>query len=90
MVHYENLSVEFDALMAKYNINATLPPKEKGGTYTDTKNKKRLSYLDLYPETIEVINEFAKPDFEKFGYKMVDKFGKNDEYSLEPTTDSNA
>ena len=88
VVHYENLSAEFDALMAKYNINATLPPKEKGGIYTDTKNKKRLSYLDLYPETIEVINEFAKPDFEKFGYKMVDKFEKDDGYSLEAKTDT--
>lgn len=82
IVHYENLSTEFDALMKEYGISTSLPSKEKGGTYTD-KNRSRLSHKDLYPETIALINKFAKPDFEKFGYQMVENFEKNDAYSLE-------
>jgi len=80
VVHYENLSSEFDALMKKYNIDVTLPPKEEG-IYADAQ-KSRLSYKDLDPEAIALINEFAKVDFEKFGYQMVEKqFEEN--YSLE-------
>eukprot|EP00984_Skeletonema_dohrnii_P015832 scaffold6930_cov156-Skeletonema_dohrnii-CCMP3373.AAC.1 len=80
VVHYENLFSEFDALMKKYDINVTLPSKEEG-VYSDAK-KSRLSYTDLDPEAIALINEFAKVDFEKFGYQMVEKrFEEN--YSLE-------
>ena len=86
LVHYENLATEFDALMKTYGINTSLPSKDKGGTYTD-KNKGRLSHTDLDPETIALINKFAKPDFEKFGYQMVDKFEKDDGYSLEAKID---
>lgn len=82
IVHYENLSSEFDALMKDYGIAASLPPKETGGTYTEH-NKGRLSHKDLYPETIALINKFAKADFEKFGYQMVERFEPNDGYSLE-------
>jgi len=82
LIHYENLSKEFDALMEEYGLNFTLPLKEKGGTYADLTNKKRLSHLDLTPETIAVINEFAKRDFDAFGYQMVDKFEKGQEYSM--------
>ena len=71
VVHYENLSSEFDALMKKYNIDVTLPPKEEG-IYADAQ-KSRLSFKDLDPEAIALINEFAKVDFEKFGYQMVEK-----------------
>ena len=81
IVHYENLSTEFDALMRKYGIPTSLPSKEKAGAYTE-KNKK-LTHRDLDPETIALINKFAKPDFEKFGYQMVDKFEDGDGYSLE-------
>ena len=52
-----------------------------GGTYTDLRNKERLTHLDLYPETIAVINAYAKRDFDAFGYQMVDKFEKGQEYS---------
>lgn len=84
VVHYENVSKEFTKLMEKYDIEASLPPKEKSGTYTDTNNVKRLTYRALDAKSISVINEFAKPDFEKFGYEIVeDKFDKS--YSLEAT-----
>eukprot|EP00984_Skeletonema_dohrnii_P032342 scaffold26307_cov76-Skeletonema_dohrnii-CCMP3373.AAC.1 len=66
--------------MKKYNIDATLPPKEEG-IYADTQ-KSRLSYKDLDPEAIALINEFAKVDFEK----VEKKFGEN--YSLEANMSS--
>jgi len=81
VVHYENLSKEFMALMKRYDIEASLPPKEISGTYTDTKNSERLTYRALDAKSIKIINDFAKPDFEKFGYEMIkDRFDKN--YSL--------
>ena len=85
VVHYENLSKEFDALMKKYGIDLSLPPKEKDGTYT-YKSQSKLSHTDLNPDTIALINKFAKPDFERFGYQRVENFGKDDRYSLEATT----
>jgi len=80
VVHYENLSSEFDALMKKYDINMPLLSKEEG-LYSDAK-KIRLSYTDLDPEAIALINGFAKVDFEKFGYQMVEKKFE-ESYSLE-------
>mmetsp|Transcript_389 Transcript_389/g.649 ORF Transcript_389/g.649 Transcript_389/m.649 type:complete len:358 (-) Transcript_389:136-1209(-) len=81
VVHYENLSSEFQELMDKYGIQTSLPPKHKGGVYTDSENKKRLTFRDLDSESIKMINRYAKPDFEKFGYQMVnERF--HDDYSL--------
>jgi len=84
ILHYENLSLEYDALMKKYDIKSSLPTKEESGVYTE-ENKKRLSHMDLDPESIALINVFAKLDFEKFGYQMVEKFEHQDGggYSLE-------
>ena len=56
--------------MKKYGIDMYLPSREKGRTHTDV-NKKRLLYKDLYPESIALINKFAKPDFENFGYQHI-------------------
>ncbi len=80
VVHYENLSSELDVLMKKYDINLTLSSKDEG-VYSDA-NIAKLTYKDLDPEAIALINNFARVDFEKFGYEMVEK--KFDEhYSLE-------
>ena len=80
VLHYENLSKEFQALMEKYEIDATLPPKGQG-IYSE-ENESRLSYKDLDPEAIQLINYFAKADFEEFGYQMVESKFQGD-YSLE-------
>ena len=82
VLHYENLSTEFHALMKKYGIEATLPPKQQG-IYSEV-NESRLSYKELDPEAIALINDFAKADFEKFGYQMVESKFQED-YSLEAT-----
>lgn len=79
IVHYEDLSKEFEEMGKKYGLNLKLPPKETGGTYTN--NSKKLTYLDLDEETIAVINRYAAKDFELLGYEMVKKFEKNGSYS---------
>ena len=81
VLNYENLPQEFEALMKMYDMGEIhLPPKEKGGIYTDT-SKKRLTYKDLDAGSILAINEYAKHDFEKLGYVMVEKEFSAD-YSL--------
>ncbi|KAL7461024.1 hypothetical protein ACHAXS_001461 [Conticribra weissflogii] len=84
ILHYENLSEEFNALMQSYGMNITMPSKESGGVFTDTKGttKKKLTFRDLDEECIQMINEYARSDFEKLGYVMVEK-GFDDDYSLE-------
>ena len=32
--------------------------------------------MDLYPETIALINKYAKETFDLFGYKEMDRFEK--------------
>lgn len=86
VLHYENISAEFDALMEKYGLEGLhLPPKESGGVYTTKNNsgKGRLTYKDLDAQSIRVINQFARQDFEKLGYVMVESGVLGDSYSLE-------
>lgn len=74
IVHYEKFSEEFGKVMKKYNLNILLPDKKADGVYTS--DEVKLRYIDLYPETIAVINKYAAQDFEKFGYEMVNNFDK--------------
>jgi len=82
IVHYENISTEFHALMKEYNLNISLASKEeKKEAIYRTEVQNRLTYKDLDAATIEMINEYSKLDFQKFGYQMVKgKFPKD--YSL--------
>ena len=80
VVHYEDLSKEFDLLMKEYGLEVRIPPKESSGIYTNT--EKKLTYRDLDEESIAAINRYAKDDFLLLGYKKVDKFHPNDDYSL--------
>lgn len=81
VIHYENIQKEFNDLMEMYGLNLKLPDKEKHGVNTREK-KSTLTYLDLTPETIAVINRYAADDFKKFGYEMVDSFRNNGKYSF--------
>ena len=84
VLYYENLDVEFSFLMDRYDLKQIrLPPKARNGT--NIAQDKKLSYLDLWPETIQIINEYAKADFRLFGYEMVDEFKDGGvAYSLKP------
>jgi hypothetical protein len=84
VLHYENLSSEFDALMEKYGLEGLhIPPKESGGVYTDKNVKHKLTYKDLDATSIQMINQFARRDFEKFSYVMVESGVLGENYSLE-------
>mmetsp|Transcript_59134 Transcript_59134/g.66150 ORF Transcript_59134/g.66150 Transcript_59134/m.66150 type:complete len:339 (+) Transcript_59134:20-1036(+) len=72
IVHYENISTEFHALMKEYNLNISLASKEeKKEAIYRTEVQNRLTYKDLDAATIKMINEYSKLDFQKFGYQMV-------------------
>ena len=75
VLHYEDLRSEFKALTKKYALEIKLPYRfqESGG---------ELTHLNLYPETIALINEFLRPDFEAFGYEMVESFDNRAAYSI--------
>ena len=48
------------------------------------REREKVVVKDLDPEAIALVNVFAKVDFEKFGYQMVEeKFDEN--YTLEAT-----
>ena len=83
IVHYENFKNELDELMEEYDIDIRLPEKSSSSTYTYANTERKLSYLDLYPETISIINRYTKIDFESLGYDMVEKIDEN--YSTQIT-----
>jgi hypothetical protein len=84
VLHYENLSTEFDILREKYGLRGLhIPLKESRGVYTDKNGKHKLTYRDLDAKSIQMINEFAREDFEKFGYVMVESGVFEEDYSLE-------
>lgn len=66
ILHMENLSTEWPALMKKYDLQMKMK-------HTNTRNKgAKLGVKDLSKDTIRKINEWAKLDFEYFGYEMID------------------
>ena len=85
VVHYEHLQEEFNVLMKKYGMNITIPPKHESGVYTSDHGDKRLTFMDLNEASVKIINDYAKADFERLGYKMVDKFEEGIEYNTEAT-----
>jgi len=81
IIHFENLSYEFDKLMTLYNLNLTLPDKKSSGVNVSAGGHKKLSYLDLDTKTIALINRYAAKDFVSLEYEMVEKFDESNAYS---------
>jgi hypothetical protein len=82
VLHYENLSNEFNALMQEYGISIKLPGKADSAplfhTYDNSKQyqgdsgtKHDMTVKDLSPENIQTINKVCARDFELFGYGMI-------------------
>jgi hypothetical protein len=70
--------------MEKYGLEGLhIPPKESGGVYTYKNVKHKLTYKDLDATSIQMINQFARQDFEKFSYVMVKSGVLGENYSLE-------
>lgn len=63
IIKYENLKEEFDNLMKLYKLNISLNEHHNESIKLYTVN-------DLYPETIELIQQIYRRDFRKFGYSL--------------------
>ena len=71
VLRFENLREEFDNLMEQYHLPIALdsPVNQRS---TNSKYPAKLTVDDLFPETIQRINEVAGKDFEIFGYEKID------------------
>ena len=69
VLKYEELREEFADLMDHYDL-----PVYLNSTVNQRNDKKRvrLTVMDLFPETIQRINDVARKDFLNFGYSMID------------------
>ena len=70
IIKFENIEVEFNELMKKYNLDIVL-----NETHNRCKHKKKFSVKSFTPELIKLINEVYDKDFTTFGY---DKITLND------------
>jgi len=66
VLKYENLNEEFNKLMKLYNINIKLDEKNILNI-----SKKHISFKDLLPKVIKLINDVYKKDFKIFNYEMI-------------------
>lgn len=64
IIKYENLVVEFNELMIKYNYKIEL-------NQHDNQSKKYFSTNDLSRDTLDLINNIYNKDFELFNYKQL-------------------
>jgi hypothetical protein len=67
VLFYETMQQEFPALMQQYGLNVTLLDHRANTPH----GAKLLTKYNLTNETIVLINNYAKRDFEHFGYAMV-------------------
>jgi len=65
IVHFENLETEFNALMVQYGLPARLTKH-----INKSMNIKNLTVKDFNAESIQIIQELYKKDFETFGYSL--------------------
>jgi len=75
VIHYEDMRSEFNSLMKDFDLPLKLPRRA-------ARSGQTLTHLDLYPETITLINDIYRTDFEAFGYEMIDSFQASRAYSL--------
>ena len=65
ILHYETLATDFEQLMKQYNL-----PLEQLDNH-DLVVDGQLGSNALNAETVKIVNEWAGPDFDLFGYEMV-------------------
>jgi hypothetical protein len=73
ILKYETLHDEFSQLMKQYNLHAVSLPVQKvnAGHAELISGMKKLTKMDLFPETIQLINEYMAEDFVLLGYDMM-------------------
>lgn len=78
VIHFESFEQDFSTLMDEYGIDILFPHdmEESGGV---------LTYRDLSPETIELINQLYASDFAALGYETTDAFNMDNPYTLSAT-----
>uniref|UniRef100_A0A7S3QJJ5 Sulfotransferase domain-containing protein n=1 Tax=Chaetoceros debilis TaxID=122233 RepID=A0A7S3QJJ5_9STRA len=80
VIHHEDLKSEFKALMKEHGLGKIMKIPSSTG-----QEKKELSFLNLQPETISMVNQFYLSDFQAFGYEMVEDFASDQHYSIRAT-----
>jgi hypothetical protein len=72
ILHFENLTHEFNDLMAKYNLNITLLDTKTKSSVT-VKEDKRFGPQDLYPKVRTILEELYVNDFALGNYSFMTK-----------------
>lgn len=67
VIHFENLEEEFNTLMMKFNLPVRLGQEKFNARRPGT----RLSVYNLSRSTCHLIENFARRDFESFGYSFL-------------------
>mmetsp|Transcript_209 Transcript_209/g.365 ORF Transcript_209/g.365 Transcript_209/m.365 type:complete len:674 (-) Transcript_209:202-2223(-) len=79
ILRMENLTMEFRDLMDGYNLTLTLKQSDSKS------DESALGISDLSPAAIMKINEWARMDFENFGYDMLNQLASENDM-VEPKT----
>ncbi|KAL9184494.1 hypothetical protein ACHAXT_012464 [Thalassiosira profunda] len=72
VLRFENIAEDFRELMERYDLGEWVQLSEE--KTNAGKRGAQLSHLDLYPDTVRMINSFFERDFEAFGYERVEAF----------------
>lgn len=73
VLRYETLDDEFNMLMFLYGLNVKLPDKNVSQSSTFVvKKSSRITMSDMSSDTIKLINDHFRLDFELFGYTMIE------------------
>lgn len=72
VLRHERLSQQFTELMRTYDLPVYLNTTVNQRNGESPAAPTRMTVDDLFPETIQRINQVARPDFSNFGYEMMD------------------
>ena len=65
ILKFENLKEEIEGLLSNYGFNTNFDIK------SNKSQEKKFTISDIYPETLKLINDAYKLDFEKFNYEVI-------------------
>ncbi|KAI2492995.1 sulfotransferase family [Fragilaria crotonensis] len=88
VIRFENITSEFDELMRLYGLNVTLSQNEKINQGHQSAEGMKFSTKDFTQQTLALINEVYRKDFELLGYPTmttshyVEPGGENEDLDL--------
>lgn len=71
ILRFENLTNEFNSLMIQYNISIELTTSTKVNEWKSNGIQSRMTVKNLTNETLDILNEVYKEDFQRFHYRMI-------------------